>query len=155
MGNPSPLLVSNTDPTICCFTMIVSGGIYSSRRVCVCVWLSVWVSLQCISLWSLKIKMSKYKHNALLSWNENGEFWIRGFIVKLWHDLLILTVTVSDRESIEVLGSHNKLRTFSPLKVHLQDKINDSPSEILSLGAALTWALCLHAYYILLSLLCT
>ena len=113
--------------------------------VCVCVWVSEWVILRDVSLWSLKIKdwNVQSKHNTLLSWNENGEFWIRGFIVKLWHDLLILTVVVSNQESSEVLVNY-----LSPWKVHLYHKINGDPSESLSLKAALAWGLCLHAHCI-------
>ena len=99
--------------------------------VCMCVCeLSEWVILWDISQWSLKIKdwNVQSKHNALLSWNENGEFWIRGCIVKLWRDLLGV---VNNWESSEVLVNYCLL-----WKVHLYHKINGDPGESLSLRAA-------------------
>ena len=49
------------------------------------------------------------KLNAVLSWNEIGEFWSISFIVELGRDLLTLTAVASNPESSEEQIPHNKL----------------------------------------------
>ena len=41
------------------------------------------------------------KLNAVLSWNRIGEFWIKGFAVQLWSDLLTLTAVAGNSEFSE------------------------------------------------------
>ena len=41
------------------------------------------------------------KLNTILSQNRVGKFWIKGFIVELWGDLLTSTVVASNSESNE------------------------------------------------------
>ena len=83
--------------------------------VVVCVFVSEWVILRdsCshIFLRSLKIKAwnVQCKLNAVLSWNEIGEFWISSFIVELWHDLLTSTAVASNPESSEEQIPHSRL----------------------------------------------
>ena len=112
--------------------------------VCVCEWVSEsFCETFLCDRWKLRTEMCKVSITHCYLEMKNGEFWIRGFIVKLWHDLLILTVVVSNQEFNEELVNY-----LSPWKVHLYHKINGDPSESLSLKAALAWGLCLHAHCI-------
>ena len=95
----------------------VSGApeAYGSRRVCLFV--SKWVSESfCeiairISPRALKIKAwnVQCKLNAVLSWNEIGEFWISSFVVKLWRDLLTSMAVASNPEFSEEQIPHDRL----------------------------------------------
>ena len=54
--------------------------------------------------WNVQCKLT-----AVLSWNRIGEFWIRGFVVKLWRDLLTLMAVASSPESSKEQIPHNRL----------------------------------------------
>ena len=99
---------------------------YGSR--CVCVSVSFREILFAFSPHSLNIKdwNVQCKLNAMLSWNRIGEFWIRDFIVELWHDLLTLTAVASS-------PAKNKSLTtgcLSTWQFNLYNKSDSNQSEI-------------------------